>query len=67
MEHIGSTSVPGLAAKPIIDMLFTVANVTDEAEYVPTLGSVCFELRVQEPDHRMLRTRAGDVHLHVPA
>ena len=64
-EHIGSTSVPGLAAKPIIDMLLTVANVTDEAAYVPPLESVGFELRVREPDHRMLRTKARDVHLHV--
>ena len=65
LEHIGSTSVPGLAARPIIDMLLTVANVTDEVAYVPPLGSVCFELRVREPDHRMLRTLARDVHLHV--
>lgn len=65
MEHIGSTSVPGLAAKPIVDMLLTVATITNEVAYVPPLESVCFELRVREPDHRMLRTRARDVHLHV--
>ncbi len=65
VEHIGSTSVPGLAAKPIVDMLLTVADVTAEAAYVPALESVGFELRVREPHHRMLRTPARDVHLHV--
>jgi len=65
LEHIGSTSVPGLAAKPIIDMLLTVVEVSDEAAYVPALESVGFVLRVREPEHRMLRTAARDVHLHV--
>ena len=65
VEHIGSTSVPGLAAKPIIDVLLTVADVTDEAAYVPALVAAGLELRVREPDHRMLRTPARDVHLHV--
>jgi GrpB-like predicted nucleotidyltransferase (UPF0157 family) len=65
VEHIGSTSVPGLAAKPIIDMLLTVADVTDEAAYVPALEATELELRVREPEHRMLRTPARDVHLHV--
>ena len=65
LEHIGSTSVPGLAAKPIIDMLLTVVDVTDEAAYVPALEFVGLELRVREPDHLMLRTRRRDVHLHV--
>ncbi len=65
VEHIGSTSVPGLAAKPIIDMLLTVADVTDEAAYVPALEATELELRVREPEHRMLRTPTRDVHLHV--
>lgn len=65
IEHVGSTAVPGLAAKPIIDMLLTVDDVTDEASYVPALQSVGFVLRVREDDHRMLRTPARDVHLHV--
>ncbi|HET7327369.1 MAG TPA: GrpB family protein [Nocardioidaceae bacterium] len=65
VEHIGSTSVPGLAAKPIVDMLLTVAAVTDEAAYVPALESTGLVLRVREPEHRMLRTPARDVHLHV--
>ncbi|MDQ6837956.1 MAG: GrpB family protein [Actinomycetota bacterium] len=65
VEHIGSTAVPGLAAKPIIDMLLTVDDVTDEASYVSPLEPFGFGLRVREPDHRMLRTAERDVHLHV--
>ena len=65
IEHIGSTSVPGLAAKPIVDMLLTVADVTDEAAYVPALEAAELVLRTREPEHRMLRTPARDVHLHV--
>jgi GrpB-like predicted nucleotidyltransferase (UPF0157 family) len=68
IEHIGSTSVPGLAAKPIVDVCVTVANSADEDSYVPDLESAGYELRVREPDwheHRMLRTAARDVHVHV--
>jgi GrpB-like predicted nucleotidyltransferase (UPF0157 family) len=65
VEHIGSTSVPGLAAKPIVDVLLTVDDVSSEATYVPALTSAGFMLRVREPEHRMLRTPARDVHLHV--
>ena len=65
VEHIGSTSVPGLAAKPIVDVLLTVADVGDEAAYVPALESAGFPLRVREPVHRMVRTPAWDVHVHV--
>lgn len=67
VEHIGSTSVPGLAAKPIIDMLLTVRSVADEAAYFGALEQVGFVLRVREPGHRMLRTPKRDVHLHVYA
>jgi len=65
IEHIGSTAVPGLAAKPIIDILVTVDDVEDEACYVPRLQACGYVLRVREPDHRMLRTPARDVHVHV--
>lgn len=65
VEHIGSTSVPGLAAKPIVDMLLTVADVADEDAYVPALEGAGFVLRVREPGHRMLRTPDKDVHVHV--
>lgn len=68
VEHIGSTSVVGLAAKPIVDMCVVVADSSDEASYVPDLEAAGYRLRVREPDrheHRMLRTEARDVHIHV--
>ena len=68
VEHIGSTSVPGLAAKPIIDICLVVEDSSDESTYVPPLEAAGYELRVREPDwheHRMLRTPERDVHVHV--
>jgi GrpB-like predicted nucleotidyltransferase (UPF0157 family) len=65
LQHIGSTSVPGLAAKPIIDIDLSVADVEDEDAYVPDLVAAGYVLRVREPEHRMLRTPERDVHLHV--
>jgi GrpB-like predicted nucleotidyltransferase (UPF0157 family) len=67
VEHIGSTSVPGLAAKPIIDVLVTVQDVEDEDAFVPPLERAGFVLRVREPGHRMVRTAARDVHVHLYA
>lgn len=65
VEHIGSTSVPGLAAKPIIDILLTIRDVADETAYLPQLEDAGFVLRVREPGHRMFRTAERDVHIHV--
>jgi GrpB-like predicted nucleotidyltransferase (UPF0157 family) len=65
VEHIGSTSVPGLAAKPIIDVLVTVEDITAEEDYLDQLLEAGYELRVREPGHRMVRTAARDVHVHV--
>ncbi len=68
VEHIGSTSVPGLAAKPIVDILLVVEDSGDEASYAPALEEAGYILRVREPDfheHRMFRTPAKDVHMHV--
>jgi GrpB-like predicted nucleotidyltransferase (UPF0157 family) len=68
IDHIGSTSVPGLAAKPIIDVLVVVPNSADEASYLPPLESAGYVLRVREPtfhEHRMVRTPERDVHVHV--
>lgn len=68
VEHIGATSVPGLAAKPIVDMLLVVEDSGDEASYLPALEDAGYVLRVREPDfheHRMFRTPAKDVHVHV--
>jgi len=61
VEHIGSTSVPGLAAKPIVDILVAVADVEDTAD----LEAAGYVLRVREPGHRMLRTPELDVHVHL--
>jgi GrpB-like predicted nucleotidyltransferase (UPF0157 family) len=68
VEHIGSTSVPGLAAKPVVDILLVLDDPADEASYVPALEVAGYELRVREPDfyqHRMLRAPRRDVHVHV--
>jgi GrpB-like predicted nucleotidyltransferase (UPF0157 family) len=65
IEHIGSTSVPHLAAKPIIDVLVVVADVEDEPSYVSALEEAGFVLRVREARHRMFRTSDRDAHMHV--
>ena len=65
IEHIGSTSVPGLAAKPIIDIDLSVADSDDESGYLADLERTGYVLRVREPAHRMLRTPGLDVHLHI--
>jgi len=67
-EHVGSTSVPGLAAKPLIDIDLVVADTNDEEAYVPKLEAAGYVLRVREPDwfeHRMLRGQDPPVNLHV--
>lgn len=68
LEHVGSTSVPGLAAKPIIDILLVVAEPAVEASYVPALEAAGYVLRIREPalfEHRMLKGADPDVNLHV--
>ena len=50
LHHVGSTSVPGLAAKPFIDINLVVADTTDEEAYVPQLEAAGYVLRVREPD-----------------
>jgi GrpB-like predicted nucleotidyltransferase (UPF0157 family) len=68
IEHVGSTSVPGLAAKPIIDIILVVAHSGNEPEYLPALEAAGYILRVREPDwheHRMVRTPERDVHIHI--
>jgi GrpB-like predicted nucleotidyltransferase (UPF0157 family) len=67
VEHIGSTSVEGLAAKPVVDILLTVADADAEADFVPALEAAGYVLRVREPRHRMLRTPDLGVHVHVYA
>ena len=68
LEHVGSTSVPGLAAKPIIDILLVVADSADEAAYVPQLEGAGYVLRIREPDwfeHRLFKGPDTNVNLHV--
>ncbi|MFE0419922.1 GrpB family protein [Streptomyces tendae] len=65
VEHIGSTSVPGLAAKPIVDIVVAVPDITAEEDYLDGLLAAGYELRVREPGHRLVRTPARDVHVHV--
>ena len=68
IEHIGSTSVPGLSAKPIVDILLVVSDSGDETTYAWQLERAGYELRVREPEfhqHRMFSTPEQDVQLHV--
>ncbi|MCE0539901.1 GrpB family protein [Kineosporia rhizophila] len=65
VDHVGSTSVPGLTAKPIIDIDLSVFDAEDEADYVPALESAGYQLGVRETGHRMMRTADRSVHLHI--
>jgi GrpB-like predicted nucleotidyltransferase (UPF0157 family) len=68
IEHVGSTSVPGLAAKPVIDVVLVVDDSADETAYVPALGRQGYVLRIREPEwhqHRMLKGPDNDVNMHV--
>jgi GrpB-like predicted nucleotidyltransferase (UPF0157 family) len=68
LEHVGSTSVPGLAAKPIIDVLLLVPDSTAEEDYVPALESAGFAFHLREPDwfeHRLLKGTDIAANLHV--
>jgi GrpB-like predicted nucleotidyltransferase (UPF0157 family) len=68
VEHTGSTSVPGLAAKPLIDITLAVPDSADEPAYVPQLEGAGYVLRIREPawhEHRLLRGPDTDVNVHV--
>lgn len=68
LEHVGSTSVPGLAAKPRIDILLVAANSADEPSYVPLLETAGYALTVRERnwhEHRLLRGFEPDANVHV--
>lgn len=68
LEHVGSTSVPELCAKPIIDMLLVVADSSAEPSYVADLEAAGYMLRIREPDwfeHRMFKGPDTDINLHV--
>ena len=68
VDHFGSTSVPGLAAKPIIDISLAVPDSSDEASYLPDLEAGGYVLRIREPDwheHRLFKGPDTDINLHV--
>lgn len=68
IEHVGSTSVPGLPAKPIIDILLVVPDSADEPSYVPAMEAAGYVLRIREPDwheHRMFKGPDTNINLHV--
>jgi GrpB-like predicted nucleotidyltransferase (UPF0157 family) len=68
VHHAGSTSVPGLSAKPVIDIVLAVPDPTDEPAYVPALESIGYRLHLREPDwfdHRLMKHVDPAVNLHV--
>jgi GrpB-like predicted nucleotidyltransferase (UPF0157 family) len=68
IEHTGSTSVPGLVAKPVIDILLVVRDSADEAEYMPALEAAGYVLRIRETnwyEHRMFNGPDTEINLHV--
>ena len=68
VEHVGSTSVPGLAAKPVIDIVVVVDDSADESAYVADLEAHGYVLRIREPDwfeHRLFKGPDTDINLHV--
>lgn len=68
VEHAGSTSVPGMAAKPTVDIVLGVPDPTAEDDYVPALEAIGYGLHLREPDwheHRLLKPAAAGVNLHV--
>src|SRR5262245_1107809 len=68
IEHVGSTSVQGLPAKPIIDLLMVVADSAEEDAYAPALEAAGYVLRIREPDwyeHRLFEGPDTNINLHV--
>ncbi len=68
IEHVGSTSVPALAAKPIVDIVLAVHDSADEPAYVPDMEASGYVLRIREPDwyeHRVFKGPAANINLHV--
>lgn len=68
IAHVGSTSVPGLPAKNIIDIDVTVKDATDEATYVPALEAIGFQFFSRERhyyEHRLFISYSPHANLHV--
>lgn len=68
VHHVGSTSVPGLSARSVIDVDLVVADPADEASYVPALEAAGFTLYFRQPayyGHRFLGCQTPDTNIHV--
>ena len=68
IEQVGSTSVPGLPAKPVIDILLVVERSADERSYLPALEAAGYVLGIREPEwheHRMFKGPDTNINLHV--
>lgn len=68
LEHVGSTSVPGLVAKPCVDLILCVADPADESAYVPDLEAAGYTVVIREPEwygHRVLKGTEINLNLHV--
>jgi GrpB-like predicted nucleotidyltransferase (UPF0157 family) len=68
VEHAGSTSVPGLVAKPVIDIVLAVADSAYEDAWLPALLEAGYVLHIREPawyEHRMLKGPDTNINLHV--
>lgn len=68
IDHFGSTSIPGMPAKPVVDIQVRVDDMTREELYVPQIEALGVQLRSRDGDHRFFRPFAGtprDVHIHV--
>ncbi|MGH9199023.1 MAG: GrpB family protein, partial [Acidimicrobiia bacterium] len=68
IDHVGSTAVPRLPAKPVIDIQVSVRDVEDEESYRDAIESLGWPLRAREQDHRFFRPPSSDertVHVHV--
>jgi len=65
IEHVGSTAVPALAARPIVDVMLVVDDAEDEPGWLPALERIGHRVRVRKPGHRILRPADAGVHLHV--
>jgi GrpB-like predicted nucleotidyltransferase (UPF0157 family) len=68
LEHVGSTAIPGLCAKPVIDLVLAVANSAHEAAYLPELEAAGHTLWLREPgwfEHRLLKAPGIEANIHV--
>jgi GrpB-like predicted nucleotidyltransferase (UPF0157 family) len=68
LEHAGSTSVPGLPAKPIIDMVLEVSDSADEPGYIADLEQAGYILSIREPEwyeHRCCKGPDTNINLHI--